>query len=311
MQGIAYILSCEMDPMHDERPLRGHNFVFSGGTAGIGLAAATAIARRGAAILLLGRDGDRGERAAATVCAAGAAEAVFRAADLTTMAGVGQAIRAIGEWRPALHGLVHTAMTASPQRADTADGFERAFGLQYLARYALNRGLLAALASSGDGRIVHVGAKAPAGLVPDLDDLQFERRRWSLLPTLMSSQVLGYLHVQAAAQRWRDLPVTTSIVCVGMTRTETVRGWPWFVRGLYRLFGTSPERSAANAVRLLTAVDVRGANGSIFFDPQRFEPTPLALDPALAHRTWELSDRLARSRGLVLPESPGSVTPSA
>ncbi|WP_434424309.1 hypothetical protein [Nannocystis pusilla] len=27
-----------------------------------------------------------------------------------------------------------------------------------------------------------------------------------------------------------------------------------------------------------------------------------ALDGALAQRTWELSDRLARSRGLVLPE---------
>ncbi|PCC72148.1 short chain dehydrogenase [Nannocystis exedens] len=293
-----------MDVMHDERPLRGLNFVFSGGTAGIGLTAATALARRGAALLLLGRDRERGERAVATVRAAGAAEAEFRAADLTTMAGVGRAIEAIGAWRPALHGLVHTAMTASMRRVDTADGFERAFGLQYLARYALNRGLLTALARSGDGRIVHVGAKAPAGLVPDLDDLQFERRRWSLLPALMSSQVLGYLHVQAAAQRWRDLPVTTSIACVGMTRTDTVREWPWYIRGLYRLFGTSTERSAANVVRLLTAADVRGMNGAILFDPGRFEATPLALDDALAQRTWELSDRLARSRGLVLPEAP-------
>ncbi|WAS95263.1 SDR family NAD(P)-dependent oxidoreductase [Nannocystis punicea] len=291
-----------MNEMHVERPLRGHNYVFSGGTAGIGLAAATAIARRGPAILLLGRDAERGERAAAQVRAAGAEEAVFRAVDLTTMAGVGQAIEAIGEWRPVLHGLVHTAMTAAMRRVDTAEGFERAFGLQYLARYALNRGLLAALASSGDGRIVHVGAKAPKGLLPDLDDLHFERRRWSLLAALMSSQVLGYLHVQAAAQRWRDLPVTASIVCVGMTRTDTVRGWPWFIRGLYRLFGTSPERSAANVVGLLTAADVRRANGAIFFDPRRFEPTPMSFDPALARRTWELSEGLARSRGLVLPE---------
>ncbi|MCY1009797.1 hypothetical protein OV079_30405 [Nannocystis pusilla] len=193
-------------------------------------------------------------------------------------------------------------MTASMRRVDTADGFERAFGLQYLARYALNRGLLPALARSGDGRIVHVGAKAPAGLVPELDDLQFERRRWSLLPALMSSQVLGYLHVQEATQRWRELPVSASVVCVGMTRTDTAREWPWFIRGLYRLLGTSPERSAANVIRLLTAADVRGAGGSILFDPRRFEPTPLRLDAELARRTWELSEALARSRGLVLPD---------
>ncbi|MCY1009798.1 SDR family NAD(P)-dependent oxidoreductase [Nannocystis pusilla] len=85
-----------MDGTHDERPLRGLNFAFSGGTAGIGLAAATALARRGAALLLLGRDRDRGDRAVAAVREAGAAEAVFCAADLTTMAGVGRAIEAIG-----------------------------------------------------------------------------------------------------------------------------------------------------------------------------------------------------------------------
>ncbi|MDC0721464.1 SDR family NAD(P)-dependent oxidoreductase [Nannocystis bainbridge] len=290
--------------MKDERRVRGLNFVFSGGTAGIGLTAATAMARRGAAILLLGRDGERGERAAATVRAAGAAVAEYRAADLTTMAGVGRAIETIAGWRPALHGLVHTAMTASMRRVDTADGFERAFALQYLARYALNRGALAQLARSGDGRVVHVGAKAPAGLVPDLDDLQFERRRWRLLAALMSSQVLGYLHVQAAAQRWRDLPVTASIACVGMTRTDTAREWPWFIRALYRLFGASTERSAANVVRLLTMADARPANGAICFDPGRFEPTPLCLEAELARRTWELSDRLARERGLVLPATP-------
>jgi len=114
--------------------------------------------------------------------------------------------------------------------------------------------------------------------------------------------MLGYLHVQEAAQRWRGLPVTASIVCVGMTRTETARGWPWYVRAPYRLFGASPERSAANVVRLLTAADVGRAHGSILFDSRRFEPTPLALDAALARRTWALSEQLTRERGLVFAE---------
>lgn len=209
-----------------------------------------------------------------------------------------QAVARIRAARPVIHGLVHSAMTVSFRRATTADGFELAFGLQYLARYALNRALVGELAASGDGRIVHVGGKAPSGLLPDLDDPQFERRRWSLLPALMSSQVLGYLHVQEAASRWRGLPVTASIACVGMTRTQNAMSGPFWVRALYSVAAVTPERSAENVVRLLTAADASEAHGAVLFDPKRFAPTPLAYDAALARRAWELSERLVRERGL-------------
>ncbi|WP_143140281.1 hypothetical protein [Nannocystis exedens] len=61
---------------------------------------------------------------------------------------MGRAIEAIGAWRP--------AMTASMRRVDTADGFERAFGLQYLARYALERGR----ASAGGRLLEHRAVRA-------------------------------------------------------------------------------------------------------------------------------------------------------
>ncbi|WP_437688766.1 hypothetical protein [Sorangium sp. So ce176] len=209
-----------------------------------------------------------------------------------------QAAERIRASRRVIHGLVHSAMTVSFQRATTADGFELAFGLQYLARYALNRALVRELAASGDGRIVHVGGKAPPGLSPDLEDLQFDRRRWSLLRALMSSQVLGYLHVQEAAKRWNGVPVTASIACVGMTKTQNAMSGPWWVRALYSVAGAAPERSAENVVRLLTAADASDAHGAVLFDPKRFTPTPLAYDAALASRAWELSEGLVRERGL-------------
>ncbi|WP_437818176.1 SDR family NAD(P)-dependent oxidoreductase [Sorangium sp. So ce1078] len=284
-----------------ERGLQDASFVFVGGSAGIGLAAAREIARRGASVLLVGRDRARGEAAARAVREAGAREVAWVSADVSSAAGVAQAVEGIRAFRRAIHGLVHSAMTVSFRRATTADGFELAFGLQYLARYALNRALVGELAASGDGRIVHVGAKAPSGLVPDLEDLQFERRRWSLLPALMSSQVLGYLHVQEAAERWQGLPVTASIACVGMTKTENAMKGPWWVRAVYSLAAVRPEQSAENVVRLLTAADARHAHGAVLFDPRRFNPTPLSslsYDAALARRTWELSEGLLRERGL-------------
>ncbi|WP_437287535.1 SDR family NAD(P)-dependent oxidoreductase [Sorangium sp. So ce406] len=283
-----------------ERSVEAASFVFVGGSAGIGLATATAVARRGASVLLVGRDRARGEEATRALREAGAREAAWVQADVSSVAGVAQAAEQIRASRRVIHGLVHSAMTVRFQRATTADGFDLAFGLQYLARYALNRALVGELAASGDGRIVHVGGKAPSGLVPDLEDLQFDRRRWSLLRALMSSQVLGYLHVQEAAKRWNGLPVTASIACVGMTKTQNAMSGPWWVRAIYSVAGVAPERSAENVVRLLTAADTSDAHGAVLFDPKRFTPTPLSYDAALASRTWELSEGLVRERGLSL-----------
>ncbi len=284
-----------------ERSLQNTNFVFVGGSSGIGLATATALAQRGAAILIVGRSARRGAQAISRIRAAGGQRVDFVTADLLSVAGMQDAVGKIQAWRPVLHGLVHSAMQSAFQRFTTPDGFDLAFGLQYLARYALNRALVELLAASGDGRIVQIGAKAPSGLLPDLDDLQFQRRKWRMLPSLMSSQVLGYLHAQEAAKRWQGKPVTIAITAVGPTMTDTVREQaPLWVRLLYRLIATTPERSAANAIRLLTMADASAANGTIFFSAKRFEATPLRYGHDLTERLWTLSEDLLRTRGFAL-----------
>lgn len=276
------------------------NLVFVGGTAGIGHAAARALAGPGVDILLVGRDAARGEAAARALETAGG-RATFLPADLATVDGMKAAAAAIRAWRPALHGIVHTAMSGAMKQSRTADGFERAFALQYLARYALNRELADPLARSGDGRIVHVGGKAPPRYAPgpeELLDLQFERRTWRLLPALMSSQWLGYYFVQEAARRWAGRPLTATVVCVGMTATKGVREEaPWWARALYALLAATPESAAANVVRALRTGEPGALSGTVLYDPKRFEPTRLTSDPRITARAWELSEALLSERG--------------
>ncbi|NUP14331.1 MAG: SDR family oxidoreductase [Polyangiaceae bacterium] len=277
------------------RDVQGKAFVFAGGTSGIGRVTALETARRGADVLVLGRDPLRGKATVEALRAAGAGDARWKRADLSSMAGVAAAAEVVVQWRERIDGLVHSAMNLDlhePRRRTTPDGYEYAFGLQYLSRAALNHHLVGAIAASGDGRIIHIGADPPAGLLPDIDDLQFERRKWTLMASLMSSQVLGFLHVQEASRRWNDRPVTIALACVGPTSTDTIRAQPWWVRALYGVIATTPERSAANAVRFLLEEDVRVARGAVFRSSKKYRSEPIAYEAHLAAKVWEVTEKI-------------------
>lgn len=287
-----------------ERSLAGQPFVFFGGSTGIGQATALEVAYRGGDILIVGRDRQAGEASVARMLKSRAAGAAFLQADISTVAGIAKAAEAIRKWRPELAGVVHSAMSGFRRREITEDGFERAFALQYFARAALNRLLADQLAASGDGRIVHIAGAIPRVLKPNLNDPHMVRG-WGFMKSLLNSQVLGYLHAQEAAQLWKGLPVTTTLATVGPTRTKVMSdpNMPWLMRLLGR-FGAQPDVSAANAVRVLTKLDARDANGSILRDPKTYAPEPLIRINADARRLWEMTTELAADRGLILPERP-------
>jgi hypothetical protein len=170
------------------------------------------------------------------------------------------------------------------------------------ARAALNGLLVDRLAASGDGRIVHIAGNAPALFMPDLDDLQFERRKWTFFKSVLGTHLLGFLHIQEAAKRWHSLQVTIAAACVGATKTKAMAdpAMPLIMR-LMGLFGTSPETSAVTALRLLTEISAKDANGSVLRNPKRSSPDPLSLNSADAVKLWKITERLAAERGLTLP----------
>jgi NAD(P)-dependent dehydrogenase (short-subunit alcohol dehydrogenase family) len=283
-----------------ERQVSGGNYVFFGGSTGIGRAAAIALGRRGANVLIVGRGRQAGALAVEAVQAAGGT-ATFLAADLSTIGGVRAAAEGVIAWRPVLHGVLHTAMAGFNGKTLTADGLEFAFALQYLARAALNRALLEPLAASGDGRIVHIAGDVPTSVQVDLDDLQFERRQWTFFKAVLGSHILGFLHIQEAARLWRDRPVTIAAACVGPTKTKSMADphMPLIMKAL-GLIGARPEVSAVNAVRLLTQASPAGFNGVVLRNPKRLEASPLRLDAEDAAKLWALSGQIAARHGLSL-----------
>ena len=119
---------------------------------------------------------------------------------------------------------------------------------------------------------------------------------------MLGTHILGFLHIQEAARRWAGRQVMIAVSCVGTTRTKAMTdpAMPFIMRLMAR-FGTSPEISAANSVRLLAAASARETNGAVLQKPARYSPQPLALDLADANKLWGLTGRICQAHGLKLP----------
>ena len=138
--------------------IRGKGYVVVGGTAGMGLAAARALAREGASVVVVGRDADRGKNAAEELVAAGAASAHGLASDVSqpgaAVAAVEEAVRILGR----LDGIAVTMGTAGMMPIDSDDdAWDSAFRDVLLATTRSVQAALPHLAVNG-GAVVTTAA---------------------------------------------------------------------------------------------------------------------------------------------------------
>ena len=127
--------------------------LITGGTSGMGIATARAMAEKGASVILTGRDETRGESAAEEIRAEGH-EAQFIAADFSEMSDVGRVADAAGE----IDVLVTCAGFAA--RGPTVDtdeaAFDGLFQINVKAPFFLVAALAPKIAARGGGSIINI-----------------------------------------------------------------------------------------------------------------------------------------------------------
>jgi NAD(P)-dependent dehydrogenase (short-subunit alcohol dehydrogenase family) len=282
--------------------LDGRTVIVTGANSGIGLVTARELARVGAHVVLAVRDEERGRTAAETI--KGSCE--VRRLDLADLASVRAFATA---WTGDLDVLINNAGVMAVPKQRSADGFELQLATNHLGHFALTNLLL----PSTVDRVVTVASNAHRMGHIALDDLNFERRRYSAWGAYGQSKLANLLFTLELERR---------LTAAG-SPVRAVAAHPGFAATNLQSHSGNPIMSAVMAVAnvVVAQSDAQGALPTLFaatqdlpgasyigpdgFQESRGYPTLVsrstaASDLELAAALWKASEELT---GTTFPAS--------
>jgi len=271
--------------------MTGKTVLITGGTGGIGRAAAVGLATMGARVGITGRDRPRAEEAAAAIASDSSNPAVdVFVADMSSQAEVRRLAVEVLAAYPRLDVLLNNVGGFWAHRHMTADGLEQTFALNHLAPFLLTNLLLDRLIASAPARIVTVSSGAQSMGKIDFDDLMGERK-YSGSDAYNQSKLANVMFTYELARRLEGTGVTATALHPGLTSTAFSAEDPsmGLLVKLLRPFMKSPARGAETPIYLASSSQVEGITGEYFSGRKAKKSHESSYDTAANARLWQLS----------------------
>ncbi len=273
----------------------GKAVLITGGTSGIGKAAAVALAAMGADVVVSGRDPERGGLALQEIRAHSTGGSVgLILADLAVQAEVRRLAEEFRERHDRLDVLINNAGLVQSTRTETPDGIETTLAVNHLAPFLLTNLLLDLLKKSAPSRVVTVSSEAHRWGSIDFDDLQ-SKSEYQGFPVYGMTKLANIMFTYEIAERLEGTGVTATCMHPGAVNTRfgtNNRGPAALLFRAFKPFMRSPEQGADTLIHLAFSREVEGVSGKYYSDRKWIEPKEIALDPDARRRLWVASEEL-------------------
>ncbi|QGN34835.1 SDR family NAD(P)-dependent oxidoreductase [Microlunatus sp. Gsoil 973] len=285
-----------------EEDQRGRRMIITGASSGIGLAAASRLAARGADVVLAVRNPERG-RVALERIRTEVPDARVEVGELD-LADLGSVRRFVDDQlgRGPLRALINNAgISNTPKRTLTVDGFELQAATNVLGHFVLTAGLMPALHAGGDSRIVSVSSMA-ALAVPSVDLSFNEHGRY--LPALAYAQsklACGIFALELDRRlKAANRPTISVLTHPGWASTNLFAAHDDPVNRMINYFTGALATPAADGaeceVHAATAAELTGGEyiGPRWISrgkPWIIRPRRLMSDPQTGRRWWQAAER--------------------
>lgn len=271
----------------------GKTALVTGSTNGIGRAAALALGRLGADVIVHGRDAAAGREVVDEIKNAGA-DATFVEADFTDPDAVRHLAAAARDWTDGLDLLVNNAGGLFSEGQLVGPGIEQTFHVNHLAPYLLTAELLGHLADGA--RVVTTASDAHRGASLDLER-PLNVDDYSGMGAYGHSKLTNILFASELARRLEAVgrAVTSNSVHPGFVPgSQFGRFLPGPLTSVFRMIGMVPGTAsvadgAAELLHVAVAEATAGHSGDYFTGQQAVAPAAAAQDPDAAARLWRRS----------------------
>jgi NAD(P)-dependent dehydrogenase (short-subunit alcohol dehydrogenase family) len=216
-------------------------------------------------------------------------------ADMSSQASVRALAEQIRQKYPRLDVLVNNAGVGAPARKPSADGIEMTLATNHLGPALLTLLLLDLLKASAPSRIVNVSsseAQSPTRL--DMNDLQFERRKYSSVAAYRQSKLLMNTFTFELARRLAGTGVTANCLHPGVVATNIWSAIPIgkLVVAVGKPFMLNSKQGAAVSLYLSTSPEVAQVSGEYFVKSKPAKSNPLSRDPRLMAEVWLCTEKM-------------------
>lgn len=262
--------------------------MITGASSGIGRELAISFGRLGSKLVLVGRSRHRHQPVLAEL-ERQSADAELIETELGDLTSVARTAERIKQTHPEITVLINNAGQGG-RRGTTVDGFELAFGVNYLSHYLLTRKLLDRLVENVPSRIINLSSNAHYN-IKSFDPAAGASPTRSLtgLPEYSHSKAAMAAFTLELADRLKGTGVTAIAVHPGVVATDGWRSVPqpfrWWItrRMMTPVQGVLPVLTAA--------LDPSPRSGSYLTPEGEKMVHPLLADPVTSNRLWQMSEQ--------------------
>lgn len=275
--------------------LSGKTCLVTGANSGIGFFTALGLAKLGAEVVMVSRDGVKGQAAAEAVHAETGNEKIsLLVADFSSFKAVRRLAGDFMAKHKNLHVHVNNAGAINGRRIMTPDGYETTFQVNHLSPFLLTNLLLPVIKQSAPARIVNVASMAHYMGHMDFEDLMGQKK-YNDMKAYAQSKLANVLFTKHLAELIEGSGVVTNSLHPGVVHTGFSKDGSPLAHFFYKTFGflmDTPEKGARTSMHVAVSKETAVVSGRYFSECREKTPSAEARNAEIAEKLWDISLKL-------------------